>query len=220
MQRTCPLVRHHTRWSCMPTATWLTKSSQETESQSRASTGPPHSVWIPGRETSSRYTRHTLTWSTSERWIPSVYMKWKMMKMCKWINQLSYIMRLWHFSSSINSFFKHAYTAIQCLIFGRTFRLLPYFMCVNSEGSGETAQMRRLAWAFAGRLYDKYHNLMMWLNYTECHIKGTGKWWRLLWDADAAEYDIWSGSTLFGHINFFWKWNSTAALNRRVHHWA
>ena len=29
-----------------------------------------------------------------------------------------------------------------------------------SEGSGETAQMRRLAWAFAGRLCDKYHNLM------------------------------------------------------------
>ena len=35
--------------------------------------------------------------------------------------------------------------------------------CVNSEGSGETAQMRRLAWAFAGRLCDKYHNLMSWL---------------------------------------------------------
>ena len=33
-------------------------------------------------------------------------------------------------------------------------------MCKNSEGSGETAQMRRLAWAFAGRLCDKYHNLM------------------------------------------------------------
>ena len=25
---------------------------------------------------------------------------------------------------------------------------LPYFMCANSEGSGETARMRRLAWAF------------------------------------------------------------------------
>ena len=33
-------------------------------------------------------------------------------------------------------------------------------MCANSEGSGETARMRRLAWAFAGRLCDKYHNLM------------------------------------------------------------
>ena len=29
----------------------------------------------------------------------------------------------------------------RCLIFDRTLRLLPYFMCVNSEGSGETAQM-------------------------------------------------------------------------------
>ena len=36
---------------------------------------------------------------------------------------------------------------------------------VDSEGSDETAQMRRLDWAFAGCLYDKYHNLMSWLNY-------------------------------------------------------
>ena len=50
----------------------------------------------------------------------------------------------------------------RCL-FGRTLRLLPHFMCANSEGSGETARMRRLAWAFACRLYDKYHNLMCWL---------------------------------------------------------
>ena len=45
----------------------------------------------------------------------------------------------------------------------KTLRLFPYFMCANSEGSGETAQMRRLAWAFPGRLYDKYHNFMSWL---------------------------------------------------------
>ena len=49
--------------------------------------------------------------------------------------------------------------------FGRALRLLPYFMCENSEGSGEPARMRRLAWAFAGRLCDKYHNLMSWLKY-------------------------------------------------------
>ena len=35
--------------------------------------------------------------------------------------------------------------------------------CANSEGSGETARMRRLARAFAGRLCDKYHNLLSWL---------------------------------------------------------
>ena len=29
--------------------------------------------------------------------------------------------------------------------FGQTLRLLPYFVCANSEGSGETARMRRLA---------------------------------------------------------------------------
>ena len=51
----------------------------------------------------------------------------------------------------------------RCLIFGLTLRLLPYFMFANSNGFGETARMRRLAWAFAGRLCDKYHNLMSWL---------------------------------------------------------
>ena len=60
----------------------------------------------------------------------------------------------------------------RCLIFGRTLRLRPYFMCANSEGSGETARMRRIAWAFAGRLCDKYHNLMSWLKLNIlCHMK-------------------------------------------------
>ena len=49
--------------------------------------------------------------------------------------------------------------------FGQTFRLLIYFMCANSEGSGETARMRRLTWTFSVRLCDKYHNLMSWLNW-------------------------------------------------------
>ena len=33
----------------------------------------------------------------------------------------------------------------RCLIFGRTLLLFPYFMFANSEGSDETARMRRLA---------------------------------------------------------------------------
>ena len=66
--------------------------------------------------------------------------------------------------SSINSFM-HAQpsSGASCLIFGRNLRLLPYFMCANSKGSGETGWMRRLACAFAGHLCDKYHNLMSWL---------------------------------------------------------
>ena len=44
----------------------------------------------------------------------------------------------------------------RCPIVGRILHLLPYVMFANSEGSGETARMRRLAWAFAGRLCDKY----------------------------------------------------------------
>ena len=47
----------------------------------------------------------------------------------------------------------------------RTLRLLPYSMCANSEGSGETVRMHRLTWAFTGRLCEKYHNLMCWLIY-------------------------------------------------------
>ena len=38
-------------------------------------------------------------------------------------------------------------------------------MCTNREGSDETVQMRRLAWAFADCLCDTYHNLMSWLNW-------------------------------------------------------
>ena len=45
-------------------------------------------------------------------------------------------------------------------------RLLPYIICANSEGSGEIARMRMLAWAFAGRLCHKCHNLMSWLKYS------------------------------------------------------
>ena len=33
----------------------------------------------------------------------------------------------------------------------------------NSNGSSETVWMCRLAWAFAGHLCDKYHNLVSWL---------------------------------------------------------
>ena len=43
--------------------------------------------------------------------------------------------------------------------------LFVYFMCANSEGSGETAWIFMLAWAIAGRISDKYHNLMSWLKW-------------------------------------------------------
>ena len=40
-------------------------------------------------------------------------------------------------------------SATRCLNFGPTYHLLPYFMFVKSEGSGETARMNRLTWALA-----------------------------------------------------------------------
>ena len=71
--------------------------------------------------------------------------------------------------------------------FGRTLRLLPYFMCANSEGFGETAN---LAWAFAGRLCDKYHNLMSWLKGSVAYLYAFGvyvdwRWLILLYDPSA-----------------------------------
>ena len=57
----------------------------------------------------------------------------------------------------------HPINGARSLNFGRTLCVFPYFICANSEGSGETVQMCRLAWAFVGRLFDKYHNLMGWL---------------------------------------------------------
>ena len=71
-----------------------------------------------------------------------------------------------HFSSVNSNQHAQASSGARCLIFGRTLRLLPYFMCANSKGSGETARMRRLTKACAGRLCDKYHSLMSWLIYT------------------------------------------------------
>ena len=58
---------------------------------------------------------------------------------------LSQLMRLWYFSSSVNSFFNaHAQPSswARCLIFDQALRLLPYFMCVNSKG---LARLRRCA---------------------------------------------------------------------------
>ena len=62
----------------------------------------------------------------------------------------------------------------RCLIFGRTVCLLPYFICANSESSGKTARIRRLTWAFAGHICDRYHNpmsLLIWcMNTILCYI--------------------------------------------------
>ena len=60
----------------------------------------------------------------------------------------------------------------RCLIIGRTHCQLPYLRCANGEGSGETARMHRLAWAFGVRLCDKYHNLMSWL------IVDSSRWYK------------------------------------------
>ena len=40
-----------------------------------------------------------------------------------------------------------------------------YFCTLCVRTAKALARLRRLAWAFAGRLCDKYHNLMSWLNF-------------------------------------------------------
>ena len=43
--------------------------------------------------------------------------------------------------------------------------LVPYIVCVNKEGSGETARKNKFAWTFAVRLYDKNPLHMGWLKW-------------------------------------------------------
>ena len=73
-----------------------------------------------------------------------------------------------------------------CLILS----LVQYFVCVNREGSGETVQISRLAWAFAICLIDKYpfkwtgsFNGLKWLTldgwgryYSKCICKYGNSW--------------------------------------------
>ena len=47
--------------------------------------------------------------------------------------------------------------------FGLKFPLVLYIVWVNSEGSGKTPQMHRLAWAFAVWLCDNYPFHLGWL---------------------------------------------------------
>ena len=70
-------------------------------------------------------------------------------------------MSFWHLLSFVNSFFKRMCSHPVGL--DVWFLVGPFILCANSEGSGKTAGMRRLAWAFAGHLRDKYHHLMSWL---------------------------------------------------------
>ena len=92
----------------------------------------------------------------SLRWSPMWYAR-KAYKLMGWL-----ICFVWWYNNLL-CFYPQPSNRARCLIFGRTLRLFQYLMCANSEGSGETARMRRLVWAFAGRLCDKYRNLTSWL---------------------------------------------------------
>ena len=75
-------------------------------------------------------------------------------------------MRLWPFSSSVNSFFKRTCATLKwrCM---SDFLVRPFIYfhtsCVLTAKA--LARLCGCAWAFTGCLCDKYHNLMSWLNY-------------------------------------------------------
>ena len=95
---------------------------------------------------------------------------------------------------------------VRCLV-----RPFVYFhiSCTNSEGSGKTARMRRLAWAFAGRLFDKYHNLMNWLIWFDraCPRMIVGNETALWPDARPREMLTVRSSGLATFFRGEWSWN-------------
>ena len=91
-------------------------------------------------------------------------------------------------------------------------------MCANSECSGETAQMHRLAWTFAGRLGDKYHKLMSWLIFhSPKSCKSNNSTIFKYWDRYVCEGAVWSMSTLFAISPEFFdtSFDSKTGLNLR-----
>ena len=150
-----------TKWPVHPTKTWISICPVWSEASL--------SAW---RKAGSLAIHKALSQDADQTWQMPRLIGQMPRLICVFAGQTSHfvgfvmLMRLWYFSSFVTSLFKRACAAFQwgyMSDFGRTLRLFPYFMCANSEGSGETARTRRLARAFAGRQCDKYHNLMSWL---------------------------------------------------------
>ena len=98
------------------------------------------------------------------------------------VHKLSHHMRLWHFPSCVNSFFKRACAVIQWgwmsdFFVGPGFRLLPYFMCANSEGSFKRLQKKTK---------DNF-KILFWLPQTFNTNYRTGSAIGALWRCNAGE---------------------------------
>ena len=98
---------------------------------------------------------------------------WWSPNLVRWLNYMSPVKRICVFEHSIMTNFNCACPDIQrgqgsgFLSEGSSDSLLVW---ASSEGSGETAQMRRLAWTFAARIGDKYQirlmgSILFWLFY-------------------------------------------------------
>ena len=102
--------------------------------------------------------------------------------------QLRHLMRLWYFSSSVNSFFKRACTAIsgaRCLIFGRILRLL--HVCELAQALVRLCGCTGSPEPSLVTYVDKYHNLMSWLN----------SYWPPLY---IGQYEVYCSITLHVHL--------------------
>ena len=88
-------------------------------------------------------------WSKQKSWKSDV----------SFLGQLSYVLRLWYFSSSVSSYFQRdaqPSSGARYLILVGPF---VYFHTVHVQTCDKSLARQ------CGRLYDKYHNLMSWLNY-------------------------------------------------------
>ena len=84
-------------------------------------------------------------------------------------------------------------------------------MSANSEDSGETARMHRLAWAFAGHQCDKCPNLVCWLNWQSKLV-----WWQQHYFAHTVrkplQYQPGNPSSLFMHLSSLSAWRNFGFL--------
>ena len=94
-------------------------------------------------------------------------------------------------------------------------------MIANNKGSGETVRMRWLTGAFAGRLCDKYQNLMSWLKYLYFGHKNSG-FPELSFRIYAILVFIkvfWFGTKVFYTINLLWVSDRDYFWNRGSSEW-
>ena len=115
-------------------------------------------LYLPNTKLVTVAERLSLTWSNEADCKDAkalINLRWAYMSFCKWAPSSEFV------SSSIPSWqilTAHAqpFRGARDLTFCQKVPLDSLLVWASSEGSGETARMRRLAWTFAARICDKY----------------------------------------------------------------